>query len=937
MHGPKLRGLGAYKLAAEAALAYDVAAMKLKSPGFPLNFRNKNCYEAARRMEMNVNGDEMEHGNPHSESTACRSNNGNGDGVRNDGQIEERDIAAEGALVLDDIHKEANNQQHANKSNSESIDCRSNNRNGVRDDGHIGEVVTMAEGALVLDNIHKESNDQQLANNSNCDSTNCRSNNSDEGCGQIEEVDTARVGPPASDGIHKEANDRKLTDQSAIPPRAHRPDSPSNLADEPNSMRPSTTSVTESDNCKTYQSEIALRDDSKSSRPLDGGTSQSPIDVIDLCDSDREENDDAFADATQVNSEQSTAKIKNGEANSAWYTPQLSEQELYRRKVKQNLMMKLTASQITAIKFPYPEGTLVWWIDKSLKRLTKSEKMMLKLRAMESHYAKLHLGRDFDDVYVGRMTPRANHVSIIEGRVVAVWMDLDQFGNVCEIEVRQSMTPESNHPSKQCLFIREKNLHFAPSCEISIQHTHDNWCPGRVVFCNVNPKNNEIFYTVQAYRNDGEFQLIKDVDSSRIKYRNLNEIATAVTTTAATNASKSFDTEHFKYKESAPSTATGKVCIAEYGNIDNNIDSQQNVTSDNTTSILSNVKGDSKTSDKITEDNKDIPIRVMCDSNETDKNDRDNKFISNDNDNNEEVLSDLTYENRQTLPSAPHKAEDVNSSNDKPVGCETDSKKRARSPSPLRFADQPPLKQTRVSPSNKGARKIICRINFPKWLVRDSEASDRLVYAMSDSRNGISFLDTICRDSNCIVRLQTNNSESFCRKYDRNYVEILSNGGSDPLAGGRIAKERIENFLLDYFRHDGSQGRMFYNIGKGAKQFHPRSRGLYGTMYQRDPFSRLREFGWISIVEIPCEGNPHSGRKRFHGDFLIDRKHYLKSRLRKELDCSLKFCGEEVGGIRVRYGDPYVWVFGGRAEDVDEAVGIIKDEIRRHMAGCRCN
>jgi len=812
MHGPKLRDLGSYKLAADAALAYDVAAMKLKGPGFPLNFRSKHGYEAARRLELNDNGDETENIKQHSELTNSRRKSCNGDGVRNDKQIEESDTTAERAR--------------------------------------------------------------------------------------------------SSDAIDKDASDQQTSDTA-----------------QPKSLKPSRRTLAESENCEINESLCALRDDYQPSKPEGGKSTHSSMDVIDVCDSEGEENDDTCAGATVVNNEQSTSKIKNGETNSARFTQSLPDQELYQRKVKQNQMMKLIASQIEELEIPYPEGSLVCHIARSRKSLTKSEKMMLKLRAMERYYGKLHLGRDFDDDHAEHMTDKEDRESIIEGRVVAVWMDLDEGGNVCEIEATQSVTAESNHSSNQSLFIRVKDLHFAPNCEISIQSSHDHWCRGRVVLCNANSQNRDSLYTVQSYRDDGEFQLIKDIDSSRIKYCNLKIRAVTATaaSTTATKTSESFDTEHFSYKES--STSTKNDHIAENENYNSNVNSQKSDNSDTGKSVLSNVKRDSKAYDTINEDGKEISINDICDSLARDKIAQDSKFISIDDKSLEVNLSELPHHNANVA---------YYSSNEKLVEYETVRKKRARSPSSICSANQPSHKQTRFSHSNRGANKILCSINFPKWLVPGSEAGDRLADAMSEARNGLSFLDTVSRDSNCVVRLQTNNSESFCRRYNRFHVTITSNGGSDPLLGGRIAKERIENFLLDHFRHDGSQGRMFYTIAKGAKLFHPRPRGIHGSINQRDPFSRHSQFGWISIVEIPFEVDPYSGRKQFHGDFLIKRKHDLKSRLRKELDCSLKFCGEELDGVRVRYGDPYVCIRGGREEDVDVAFGIIDDEIRCHMVGCRC-
>ena len=90
----------------------------------------------------------------------------------------------------------------------------------------------------------------------------------------------------------------------------------------------------------------------------------------------------------------------------------------------------------------------------------------------------------------------------------------------------------------------------------------------------------------------------------------------------------------------------------------------------------------------------------------------------------------------------------------------------------------------------------------------------------------------------------------------------------------------------------------------------------------------------MNIVELPYERNA-SGRC-YHGHFLINKELGIKCRLRNELGCIIKLCGDEFNRVSVKYGKPYVWLWGECSENVDKAAKIVREAIRYEMGrNCR--
>ena len=149
----------------------------------------------------------------------------------------------------------------------------------------------------------------------------------------------------------------------------------------------------------------------------------------------------------------------------------------------------------------------------------------------------------------------------------------------------------------------------------------------------------------------------------------------------------------------------------------------------------------------------------------------------------------------------------------------------------------------------------------------------------------------------------------------------------------RKAKELFEYSLLEYIHHDGSSGRLFYDIARSCKFLHPLGTSQSTSVMQRNPFSPNHEMGWMNIVELPFVGDS-SGRS-YHSFYLVSKQTGVLGRIKRETRCEIKICSNKAK-VPTKYCDPYVWVMGDQPALVDKAVDILQEAIRKHMSECNC-
>ena len=149
----------------------------------------------------------------------------------------------------------------------------------------------------------------------------------------------------------------------------------------------------------------------------------------------------------------------------------------------------------------------------------------------------------------------------------------------------------------------------------------------------------------------------------------------------------------------------------------------------------------------------------------------------------------------------------------------------------------------------------------------------------------------------------------------------------------RMAREKITDLLLVYMdiHRDGSKGRLVYEIAAGCPGPHRPNNSSSRAVNVKNPFDQGRS-SFISIVELPFE--LYHGRREFHASYLLDYR--LREHIQKNTGCSIRVCGDDFD-VPTRYCDPYVLVFGRSFKDVDQAVYIVKDDIRKHIRKCVCD
>ena len=145
----------------------------------------------------------------------------------------------------------------------------------------------------------------------------------------------------------------------------------------------------------------------------------------------------------------------------------------------------------------------------------------------------------------------------------------------------------------------------------------------------------------------------------------------------------------------------------------------------------------------------------------------------------------------------------------------------------------------------------------------------------------------------------------------------------------------VEDFIMEFSSH----GRLPIKEDQSKYRFlYEMAISYYGDHRPNDSSSkavRLRTEDpdcFTSLIELPCKC------KVPHVDFLLDGeiKNNLASKIYAINECKHTIFGGK-HGRKKRYGPPFVLVIGPTWQDVDKAVNVLKDEIRRHCEKCGCS
>ncbi len=141
------------------------------------------------------------------------------------------------------------------------------------------------------------------------------------------------------------------------------------------------------------------------------------------------------------------------------------------------------------------------------------------------------------------------------------------------------------------------------------------------------------------------------------------------------------------------------------------------------------------------------------------------------------------------------------------------------------------------------------------------------------------------------------------------------------------AREKLQELLLgymDFIGDSGAKGQLTYDVASSCTGPHCPKESASNAVGWRGP----NGFSFLSLVELPFV--LHDGIRSFHAHMILQTQ---KNQHLKRLGCFMY--GDDFG-VPLKYCDPYALVSGGSWQDVDEAVGIVREAIKTHMRICSC-
>eukprot|EP00804_Cyclotella_cryptica_P024415 CCRYP_015864-RA/>CCRYP_015864-RA protein AED:0.00 eAED:0.00 QI:684/1/1/1/0.5/0.33/3/258/357 len=231
------------------------------------------------------------------------------------------------------------------------------------------------------------------------------------------------------------------------------------------------------------------------------------------------------------------------------------------------------------------------------------------------------------------------------------------------------------------------------------------------------------------------------------------------------------------------------------------------------------------------------------------------------------------------------------------------------------------------------------RISIPLWLQKDHRSQRELFFRIIGDKNNPRGTNPrqVQLETNCLVRVNWDDSAEKCGLSPTPMTIDLCpfDKTSDNLPRDLLmARKKIEDIILEHYvspfpsiRGDGSKGRLMYHIAANCAGAHRPKDSTSRAVRQRNLFEG--NLCWMSLLELPF--TVEKVGKKFHGHFLM--KPNVIEKVKNESGCSFKLVGNDFG-VPTMYCDPYVLVLGYHWTKVDQAVAILKEEIRRHPNGC---
>ncbi|KAL7427503.1 hypothetical protein ACHAXM_000874 [Skeletonema potamos] len=418
--------------------------------------------------------------------------------------------------------------------------------------------------------------------------------------------------------------------------------------------------------------------------------------------------------------------------------------------------------------------------------------------------------------------------------------------------------------------VQESHLGFGATCLVTIVPKHDedvttDSLEGEIVMCMPSPTdpNNQVVYTAMIFMDGSQLRYESGIEAARVKFRKVDAVQ-------GTESHEDNITAH-NADENAHDETDGKIKVDTM---------------------------DTTPPPPMSTTQRYVPSSITC-------------------------SDSVSMMNASKSPISPVSKRSNDSARDS-------SQKRARYPNEAKHGEVDgggnfgPISASNsyISPPPKFPNVPRLEITVPLWLQRDRESQKTLFYFLIGKSKNNRPMTRINRESQCKVHIDMKNDIFVPMKI---YVEPLN--APTAQQGLKRAREMIQDLFLEYVGHDGSRGRLVYEIARSCWGSHRPSHSSSDAVKDVNPLRDNQSVDYMSVVELSYE---QTREKSFHAAHIL-HKPFLQEI--GEVGCDLILVAN---GFRIptKLCDPYVLVYGRKYQDVDKAVQMVQRKISDHQGVC---
>ena len=153
---------------------------------------------------------------------------------------------------------------------------------------------------------------------------------------------------------------------------------------------------------------------------------------------------------------------------------------------------------------------------------------------------------------------------------------------------------------------------------------------------------------------------------------------------------------------------------------------------------------------------------------------------------------------------------------------------------------------------------------------------------------------------------------------------LCHNTAQRDIHNARVMVQELLLTFLERINDYGSKGRLIYELASSCSGEHCPEESNSRAVEARNPYGGCWKY--LSLVEFPFETKT-DGSRQYHFAHFHESTTFGKC---KQYDCYINVCP-------VKYCAPYVLVSGRHWQTVDKVVGLVKNDMKRHMDHCTCS